>query len=323
MSDNTFRTIPVPVLSDGVGTSVPIIGRGLKTFVIGGTFVADVTIEAAIDGSFAPLFTVDKPKQFRDIVTVFDDVRVVISNHVSGQAIVEFGGDLAINEFAAFTVPSEDGVGPPLDTSTLGSFKSIFTDGEFEAVLTIEVGESLDGPFAPIGRLDRTENIFEQIVVCQFMRIVVSDHVSGQPIVKVGGVDFGGPTTLGGTILYWGNRSVGAAADTRFLAAGSERGTAPTSPETTWIAPRPIILRDFFVRHNSASGNGNDVVYDIDIDGVSQGLGLTLATGAIGNAQDLVTRIEVLRGQRVDATATKGSGIGNANINTMFSCEGV
>lgn len=121
-------------------------------------------------------------------------------------------------------------------------------------------------------------------------------------------------------VLTWGNDSVAAAADTRFLYCGRSISTAPLTAITGLVAPRAGVLRNFRVRHNSASGNGNPVVYDVRINGVAQGLGLSLATGAIGNAS-AIGGFVVAADDVITATATKALGIGAGGINTQFSCD--
>lgn len=123
------------------------------------------------------------------------------------------------------------------------------------------------------------------------------------------------------TVLLWGNDSVAAAADTRFLAPGFVNQVAQATPIASFRAPRAGTLRAFRVRHNSAVGNGNNVVYDVRINTAAQGLGLTLASGAIGDASDLVTSIAVPIGALLEVTATKPLGIGAGGVDVMFACS--
>lgn len=122
-------------------------------------------------------------------------------------------------------------------------------------------------------------------------------------------------------VLLWGNDSIAAAADTRFLYCGRDSSTAPTTAITSYRSPRAGTLRNFRVRHNSAVGNGNSVVYDVRINGVAAGLALALATGAIGDASNLVATIAVASGDLVQVTASKALSIGAGGINTQFACQ--
>lgn len=125
----------------------------------------------------------------------------------------------------------------------------------------------------------------------------------------------------GRSILTWGNDSIAASADTRFLYAGRASVTAPLTAITGMVSTRGGQLRSFRVRHNSAVGNGNIVVYDVRINGVAQGLALSLVTGAIGDASDGVSSFAVNAGDVLTVTATKALGIGAGGIGVQFSCE--
>lgn len=129
-------------------------------------------------------------------------------------------------------------------------------------------------------------------------------------------------TPLGSTaILLWGNDSIAAAADTRFLYCGRSTSTAPTTAITSFRSPRAGTLRNFRVRHNSAVGNGNSVVYDVLVNGVAAGLALALATGAVGDASNLVFTIAIASGDLIQLRAVKALAIGAGGINTQFACE--
>ena len=121
--------------------------------------------------------------------------------------------------------------------------------------------------------------------------------------------------------LWFGNSSVAASADTRFLSFGFTIQIAPLVPNATISVPLTGVLRNFRVRHNTAVGNGNPVVYDVVLGGVPQGLGLSLVTGAIGGASNLATIIPVTLGQLLDITATKALGIVNGGIDCTFQCD--
>lgn len=123
------------------------------------------------------------------------------------------------------------------------------------------------------------------------------------------------------SLLQWGNTSIAAAADTRFLSPGFTSQTAQTTSNSAFRATRAGSLRNFRVRHNAAVGNGNSVVYDVRINGAPQGLGLSLASGAIGDASDLVTALPVAAGDLIEVTATKAAGIGSGGVDVAFVCS--
>jgi hypothetical protein len=194
MSINSFSPVPVP-LGDGTGAPVSIVGQGLKTFVIGGVFDATVIIEIGILGQFAPIFILDKPSQFRDVAVVAEEIRVKVVNHRSGQAIVFVGGNPAVNQFGAMDVPVGNGIGVPLDTSIFGVDKTILVGAVFEADLAFEVSEDIGGPWAVVGKIDKSENFISLPVVSRFIRVVVTNFRFGLAIVNVGAADMGGVDT--------------------------------------------------------------------------------------------------------------------------------
>jgi hypothetical protein len=121
-------------------------------------------------------------------------------------------------------------------------------------------------------------------------------------------------------VLTWGNDTLLAAADTRFLTPG-RGGTAVTIDINQIPAPRAGVLKNFFVRHNSAGGNGNSVVYTVFVNGVATAITVTLVTGAVGQASDTVNTVVVAQGDRISIQATKAVGIGDGTIDVQSGLE--
>tara|TARA_R100001244_G_scaffold132394_1_gene108857 strand:- start:5873 stop:7678 length:1806 start_codon:yes stop_codon:yes gene_type:complete len=197
MAANIFTVVPVPP-ADGVGASVSMVGQGLKTFVIGGTFNATVVIEIGIGGNFAPAFVIDKAEQFRDIPIVAEDVRVRIVNYRSGTPTVEVGGSPSVDTFSAILVPPANGFGVALDTSLFGQNKTLIVAGTFNALVTLEGAESVAGPWAPLVRIDKGSNFFNTSIITQFVRVVITNYIDGVITASLGAADFnvGGGVTL-------------------------------------------------------------------------------------------------------------------------------
>ena len=125
----------------------------------------------------------------------------------------------------------------------------------------------------------------------------------------------------GDAILMWGNDSLTAAADTRFLTPGRDRAAAPLVDQAQLPVPRAGVLKNFFVRHNAAAGDGNSVAYDVLVNGVATAITVTLATGAVGQASDLVNTVVVAQGDRVSIRAVKAAGITDGGLNVQASLE--
>lgn len=120
--------------------------------------------------------------------------------------------------------------------------------------------------------------------------------------------------------LFWGNASVSAAADTRFLNPGSD-GVASLSDDKQIPITRPGTLRRLAVRHNLAGGNGNSVDYELLINGAATGITVSVPTGAVGQVLDIVNTAAVAAGDRVSLQAVKAAGIGGGTIGVQASAE--
>ena len=82
------------------------------------------------------------------------------------------------------------------------------------------------------------------------------------------------------------------------------------------------MLKNFFVRHNAANGNGNSVVYTVLVNGVATAITVTLASGAVGQASDTVHTVVIAQGDRISIRATKAATIaGGGNVDVQTSLE--
>lgn len=134
-----------------------------------------------------------------------------------------------------------------------------------------------------------------------------------------------GPPGSSGTIT-WGDGNIGANADTRVLHPSyNELSTASTDAgldlAVDWVAPRAGTFRNLFARHCAVAGNGNNVVYTFSVNGVAQPLTVTLATGAIGQASNLINSFVVAQGDRVRIRAFKAAAIGGGAVKAICTVE--
>lgn len=121
-------------------------------------------------------------------------------------------------------------------------------------------------------------------------------------------------------VLYFGNDNIGAAANSVFLHPGFSSGIA-TGTAIGLRIRRAGTLANLSVRHNVAIGNGNSVVYTVFVNGVATALTVTLATAAIGNADDDVNRVAVVSGDIITVQATKALALGNGAQNTTATFQ--
>ena len=123
----------------------------------------------------------------------------------------------------------------------------------------------------------------------------------------------------GGAVLVFGCTSIAATADTRYLPPGFGSITADTSATYSMVSPRAGTLKDLRVRHGIASGNGNPVVYTVDVNGSVTTISTSLATGAIGNASNTVNTVLISAGDLITIRAIKALSIGNGTQNVVVS----
>lgn len=129
------------------------------------------------------------------------------------------------------------------------------------------------------------------------------------------------PTAADGSaVIAFGNDNISALADTRFLDPYWSSRTAVTTIIDI-AAPRAGTLRNLFIRHNAAVGNGNSVVYTVMVNGVATTLTATLATGAVGQSSDLVNSAVVAQGDRIAVRAVKALGLGAGGVNAIATID--
>jgi hypothetical protein len=120
--------------------------------------------------------------------------------------------------------------------------------------------------------------------------------------------------------LFWGTDTAGAAAATRYISPG-RGGVATLTDVYQEPAPRAGTLRNLFVRHNSAGGGvGNTITYTVLVNGVATAIVVVLATGAIGQASNLVSTVAVAQGDRISLSATHGV-IAGSSIDLQATLE--
>jgi hypothetical protein len=132
----------------------------------------------------------------------------------------------------------------------------------------------------------------------------------------------GGGSDTDTTLLTWGNSNVGAAADTRYLSPGRDNSAiAVTTDVAQVVMTRAGTVSKLWARHNAAAGNGNAVVYTVMKNGAATGITVSLVTGAIGQASDLVNTVAVAVGDRLSIQASKASGIAGGAVEAQISLE--
>jgi hypothetical protein len=130
-----------------------------------------------------------------------------------------------------------------------------------------------------------------------------------------------GGAVADGAALVWGVDSIVTAAGIRFIPPGHDNGFAVTTDIYQLPLPRAGTLRNLFVRHNSAGGNGTVVTYTILVNGVATLITAALATGAVGQASNLVAGFAAAQGARVTLQVNKPVSIGGGNVDLVATLE--
>jgi hypothetical protein len=125
-------------------------------------------------------------------------------------------------------------------------------------------------------------------------------------------------------VLWFGDENVGNDM-VRYLDPGyGVNGAVAGTDLVSMVAPRAGTLRNMFARHHTALGNGKLVTYKVLINGAAPAgtLVVSLASGGIGQDDDLFNTVAVAQGDRISIEITKPEGaIGNANTKTTLSME--
>jgi len=128
------------------------------------------------------------------------------------------------------------------------------------------------------------------------------------------------PADTNGDTFFFGNVNVGAAADIRYSSPGRDNAAIAVTSDLMQIPIRKAgTLRQLYVRHNSAGGNGNNVSYVAVVNGVATLITATLASGAVGQASDLVNTVAVAIGDRVSLRIVKEATIASGAVNLEAS----
>lgn len=190
---NTFVSIPVPS-ANGAGAAVDMTTFGaVKTCVFSkGTANADIsiTLEFSNDAGglfWAPLIT---EQGSGTLVTEIAArwFRAVVSNYKFGNpADVQVGGSDDGTTFATLTVPATDGLGPAVDISGLGLFKTIQIGDRFRGNVSVEFSEDgvTYGEFASFSN----PGYHNALAVARFARVRrngVPQVAPGTPVCNIG-----------------------------------------------------------------------------------------------------------------------------------------
>ena len=221
--------------------------------------------------------------------------------------------------------------GVPVDVSAFTPVKTLIVRGNYGACpYTFQHRALLSGVWHTLWSTTHLNDSRSVVVVTNEIQVIVGtgeglnvgtasvvvQDISGAvgPTGATGATGPAGP----GSVWVFGAASVAIAADTRYLPRGTT-ATAPTTSDFAFRVSRAGTARNLRVRHNAAAGNGQNITYTLRVNGLDTALTCTLATGAVGDANDLVNSVAVAAGDLIELVAVKGASIGAGGVNVAAS----
>lgn len=121
-------------------------------------------------------------------------------------------------------------------------------------------------------------------------------------------------------VLQWGAEDVTTGAQATFLFPGGLIQAVTPAGALQYRLPRPGLVRNFGIRHNTPAGNGNSVVYTLRRNGAAAGPTVSLASTGTDGA-DLVNTATFSAGDLIDVEVSKALDIGNGVLNVVATLE--
>lgn len=129
-------------------------------------------------------------------------------------------------------------------------------------------------------------------------------------ITDAGGVNNWVALKGGPALLEWGDGNIQTTTTDRFLTPNYDSGVAPTAPIQKTMTRRGF-LEQMRVKCRVANGNGNPVVYTLQINGLDTPLAVTLNSNQQSGA-NTTSRVQVSAGDFITLKASKAAGIGTS-----------
>lgn len=120
-------------------------------------------------------------------------------------------------------------------------------------------------------------------------------------------------------ILLWGNSGVSGTTTTRYLTPGYTDALAPTTTLQFRVLTA-CTARKLRVRHNTTAGNGNAIVYTLQVNGVNSTLTVSLASTS-SDGSDLANTVSLAAGDLVGIEVAKASSVATSPSDITVSLE--
>lgn len=122
--------------------------------------------------------------------------------------------------------------------------------------------------------------------------------------------------------LFWGNESVSATTTTRYLTPGYGHVTANSDASPIGVVmTRAGVLRNLRVKHRTAGGNANAIVYTVYKNGVATALTVSIAASSTTEVTDVANSVTFVAGDQIALVATKAASVGSSPGEIQSVCE--
>lgn len=123
------------------------------------------------------------------------------------------------------------------------------------------------------------------------------------------------PPSGSAALVSFGNNAIGNGPDTRFLDPWWDDSLG-TATRIQYVAPRNGTFRNLSVLHNSPNGNGNPIVYTLEVNQAPTALVVSLASTASVGSDDANAAV-VVKGDLISLSAMKAVSIGSSPNDIM------
>ena len=148
----------------------------------------------------------------------------------------------------------------------------------------------------------------------------IEDGVNSDFILNVGasGVTTDYVRFRSNSTLHFGAIDINSSTTDNFLWPEIQNESAPTATLSMPVH-RDGLLRKFTVKHGGAPGNGNSIVYTVQVNAIDTAITVTIASNSSVKVTDSTNTVFVSEGDLISVKATKAVGIGTSPFDIYAS----
>jgi hypothetical protein len=198
-------------------------------------------------------------------------MRATVTNYSEGSApTVEVGGEDAGTEFATLVAPASSGLGAGVDTSALGTFKTVHVGGPFRGSLSILISQDGGASYQEALTFQGGEpGVQSSVFAADFMRVRrdgVPESEPGLPLINVGACDVGGGGGNVGNPQVFRYEADGTEGDVVTVPLPAARDSADYNVQVTLLRATASAIKVLSVVTSSLTTTEFDVELSADIE---------------------------------------------------------